>query len=126
MSRYEIWYADPLGVRIANIPNTSKFSYVKVAGGVGIVRLSTPLHGLEHESNMPDRRVVIYRQPYGGAQKLEIVGFTDLFSYRTSQDGLNQFDLGASDLNHLLKRRIVAYSSGCRQTLDFTLRDLCI
>lgn len=112
MSRYEVWYTDPLGNRIAYIPNISRLDYVLVAGDVGVARLSTSRRGLPHEANNPDYRLAVYRQPYGGASRLEVVAFTDLFSYSTSQDGLSQFDLGASDLNHLLKRRIVAYRSG--------------
>lgn len=112
MSRYELWYTDALGNRLAYVPNVTAFSYVLVTGDVGIVQIRTPLRGLIHESNQPDRRLMIYRQPYGGSQRLEIVGLLDKFTYATSPDGLGQFAGGASDLNTLLKRRISAYNSG--------------
>lgn len=112
MAHYEFWYADALGNRISNIPNVSSFSYVMVAGDVGVLSLNTPLSGLPHESNIPDRRINIYRQAVGGSLVLELVAFLDSFSFRTSSNGLEQLDIGGSDLNHLLKRRIVAYNSG--------------
>lgn len=119
MARYELWYCDPLGNRISYIPNASKFSYVMVSGDVGVAQFDTPLRGLNHEANAPDRRIHIYRQPYGAAQRLEIVAFLDRFTYTHSQDGLGQFGAGASDLNVLLKRRIVAYASG-NTNADYT------
>lgn len=115
MARYELWYCDPLGNRISYIPNASKFSYVMVSGDVGVVQFDTPLRGLGHEANTPDRRIHIYRQAYDAAQRLEIVAFLDRFTYTHSQDGLGQFGGGASDPNTLLKRRIIAYTSGSSQ-----------
>lgn len=112
MARYELWYTDPLGSRISYIPNSSGFSYVKVLGDVGVVQFDTPLRGLDHEANVPDRRIMIYRQPYGGAQTLEAVAFLDKFIYATSQDGLGQFSAGGSDPNVLLKRHITPFASG--------------
>lgn len=121
MAQYELWYTDPLGNRISYIPNSSGFSYVKVLGDVGVAQFSTPLRGLDHEANIPDRRIMIYRQAYGVAQVLEVVAFLDKFTYATSQDGLGQFGAGASDPNVLLKRRIVAYPSGdSKATTDET------
>lgn len=117
MARYELWYCDPLGNKISYIPNASSFSYVMVLGDVGVVQFDTPLRGLGHEANVPDRRIHIYRQADGAAQRLEIVAFLDKFTYAHNRDGLGQFGAGASDLNVLLKRRIVAYNSGNAKSL---------
>ncbi len=115
MSRYEFWYADNLGNRIAPISTVGNFEYVKVVGDVGLLRLNTPIRGDEHEARIPDRRIHVYRQAYGGAQILELVVFLDLFNYRTSQNGLDQFEAGGSDLNDLLRRRIIAYAAASAQ-----------
>lgn len=116
MARHELWYTDPLGNKISYIPNASKFSYVMVSGDVGVAQFDTPLRGLNHEANTPDRRIHIYRQADGAAQRLEIVAFLDRFSYAHNRDGLGQFGAGASDPNVLLKRRINAFASGTSQS----------
>jgi hypothetical protein len=109
---FELWYCDPLGNRISSISTAMGFQYTRVAGDVGVLSIPLPMLGKVYENTNPDFRIHLYYQPYGGSLKLEIVAFLDRFDYSTAAGGLNQINLGGSDLNILLKNKIIANPAG--------------
>ena len=112
MAKYELWYADDLGNRLAYINDISSIEYVKVLGSVGYFAITFPKRGQVYDSAIPDRRVAIYRMPIGGAMALDFMGLARSFNTVTSQTGLYQTKMHGYDPTELLKRRIVPYYAG--------------
>jgi len=109
MARYELWYSDDLGNRLAYIDDVIAFDYVSVLGGVGSLLVTIPSRGQIYDTTTRDRRIVIYRQPLNGVMGLEFVGLVRDSEYITSQQGQYQRTIIAFDLNEILTRRITAY-----------------
>lgn len=112
MTNYELWYSDDIGNRLDYIRDAISFEYVKVLGDIGICALYVPKRGQVYDNTIPDRRVLIYRQPIGGNLSLDYVGPSRKFDTITSGEGQYQLEIDTVDFNDLLKRRITAYYAG--------------
>lgn len=114
MARFEVWYADDQGNRIAPVYDVAGLQYVIVSGDVGAASISFPRRGQLYDDSTPDRRLHIYRISDTGTT-LELTCFLNEFTIETDDDGLSLRSSGAVDLNDLLRRRIVAYYAGSAQ-----------
>lgn len=115
VSRYEIWYANDAGVRMALLSQVGAFDYVKVLNDVGNFSLSLPA-SFDLSLIRRDARIEFWRAYPGGKLYLDQIGLLRQAWYAT-QNGKTTFKVGGPDLNHLIKRRHVLYYEGAAQAL---------
>lgn len=115
--KYEFWYLDDLGNRLAYINDVVAFDYVKVLGGEGSLNLTIPSRGQLYDTAQRDRRIAVYRQPLGGTMALDWIGTVRDSDLVTSETGQYQRTIVAFDFNEILSRRKVAFYAGSPQSL---------
>jgi hypothetical protein len=111
-ARYEIWWGNDAGLRLALLSRVSSFEYVKVLNDIGQFQLLIPLSAFDVSLLRRDARIEIWRSFPGGALYLDFLGFLRFYRFATDRRGVTRIALSGPDLNHLLKRRIVMPTDG--------------
>jgi hypothetical protein len=109
-TQYEVVLSNFNGERLATIDTFVSLQYSKVANDLGSFALALPS---DFDVNLldKDKLISIWRRPLGGEQALDFRGLIlQIFEREESTGSYNPVAYGTS-LNHLLKRRIVAYAA---------------
>lgn len=105
---YELWLLSDKGERIALLDGVQSFDYTKAVNSAGQFKL-TLKHYFDVMNLQKDRRIAIYRKPYGGTLALDFMGIIETIG-RAGRVA-NRMCSGPS-LNGLLERREVLYYAG--------------
>lgn len=117
MARYELWYADVLGNKLAYINDIISFEYAKVLGDIGVGVFQFPRRGQVYDNDKVDRRIHVYRQPKGGVLKLDFTCYLRKFATNTTLQGQKWLEATGFDQNEILARRIVAEYAEAQETV---------
>ena len=115
MGKYELWYTDESGNRLAYIDDIVSLDMTSVLGDVGELECVILSRGQLYDNGTHDRKIAVYRQPIGGSLEFEFLATIRDSEIKTSQQGQYQRTTIGYDQNEILKRRIVAYYAGSSQ-----------
>lgn len=119
---YEAHVATPTGVKLAIIrdfvaADGAALDQVRLVNGIGSLVLVVPVAAYPRSFFAKDARIYLYRSDDGAAPVLEAeTWYLVRRVARISRGGRRYYRIRAYDLNHLLKRRIVAYAAGSSQS----------
>lgn len=119
MSEYTVLLYDAYGVPLTELGQFSYLELVRSEMGVGSLTLHLPpdydAYLFSEGDLIVDRRIEVYRQPFGGAAYLE--GETQFLLRDGTQvsEATQRTELSCPDANDLLARRIVAYAAASAQ-----------
>ena len=105
---YEVWLLSDRGERIALLDGLQSFRYTRAVNSAGAFNLTLP-STFDVTRLQKDRRVAIYRKPYGGTLALDFMGIIETIGRAGRVP--NRMCSGVS-LNGLLERRNVLYYAG--------------
>jgi hypothetical protein len=109
-TQYEIVLSLITGERLATVDNFVSLNYSKVANDLGSFSVALPSN-FDVSLLDKDRVISVWRKPVGGAQALDFRGLILQIFEREEANGAYMPVVYGASLNHLLKRRIVAYAA---------------
>lgn len=111
---YEIWLARDDGTRLALVDTVGHFSYTRTVNNWGRFSLTLPV-GFDRTLLAYDNRVLIWRQPVGGAKYLDFEGLIRYRETRQDRNGNLVRTIQGASLEYIAAGRVVAYLSGSAQ-----------
>lgn len=123
MGKYELWYTDSAGNRLAYIDDIVSLDMTSVLGDVGEFNIVIPSRNQLYDNGTRDRKIAVYRQPIGGTLEFEFFATVRDSTLKTSEQGQYQRSIVGFDQNELLARRIVAYYADSAEALKTDLAD---
>lgn len=108
---YEVWLLSDTGSRLALLDNVQSFGYTKAVNSSGQFNLTLPAT-FDVSKLQKDRRIAIYRKPYGGVLALDFMGIIETIGRAGRVP--NRMCSGVG-LNGLLERRYVLYYASSAQ-----------
>lgn len=107
-AKYNLWFCEADGRRIAPIHDALSIDYTKIVGDVGMLKIDIPLtYQPYHSFIKAGRQIHVYRNGY-----LETIGIID--GWDNSEDSST---ISCSDGHLYLKKYIIAYYEGSTQAL---------
>lgn len=113
--KFEIWLADDRGSRIQTLNDVVRFDYTRTVNAVGAYSVTVPAD-FNSELLQPGYRIEFwYQSPDSTMPRADFVGLIESYDYTRDNNGLRRLEIGGSDMNAILRHRIVAYDSASSQ-----------